>query len=97
MANDILLDENGDIKIENGDFVIGVSENQEIEDLLLLKKGELKQFPLTGADIERLIKARNGKTKMLKEISKELIADGFDESNISIDPQSLEVNAIRTL
>lgn len=95
MAKDILLDENGDLVIVNGDFVIGDSDTQEIEQLLISKKGEFKEFPLVGADIERLIKSRSGQTAAIKEIKKQLIADGFDESNIEIDKIDLTINAKR--
>lgn len=96
MGKDILLNENGDLKIVKGDFVIDDSDNQEIEALLISVKGEFKEFPLVGADIGRLIKSRSGQTKALKEIKTQLINDGFDEDAIDIDKKELSVSAKRT-
>ncbi len=95
MFKDILLDEDGDLKISNGDFVIGDSNTQEIEALLISKKGMFKEFPLTGADLERLVKARAGQTAAIKEIKKQLVGDGFNEDDIQIDNADLTVNANR--
>ena len=39
---DILLNEDNDISIVNGDFQIGKSEQQEIESILIAFKGEFK-------------------------------------------------------
>ncbi|MDN3621352.1 hypothetical protein QWY81_17930 [Polaribacter undariae] len=96
MVQDFLLDENGDLRIANGDFVIGDSENQEIEALLVSMKGEFKEFPSVGADFQKLLKSRSGQTAALKEIKLQLRNDGFDVSNIEIDNESIEVNATRT-
>lgn len=97
MTQDILLDDKGDLKIVNGDFVIGDSENQEIETLLVNAKGEFKEFPTTCADIERLVKSRAGQTAVLKEIKKQLKEDNFDFSTVKIDGFDIETDAKRTI
>lgn len=51
MNQDYLLDDNGDLLIKDGDFVVGPSDNQHIQDILQSFQGEWKQFPLTGAGI----------------------------------------------
>lgn len=52
MANsDYLLDDNGDLLITNGDFTVGLSDNQHIQDIIQCFQGEWKQFPLIGAAI----------------------------------------------
>jgi hypothetical protein len=96
MANDILLDENGDLLIKDGDFVIGDSEKQEIESLLVSVKGEFKEFLLVGADIGKLLKSRSSQTAALKEIKTQLKQDDFDVSKIEIDGDNINVNATRT-
>jgi hypothetical protein len=96
MANDILLDENGDLKIANGDFVIGDSNDQEIENLLVSAKGAFKEFPLVGGDIGKMLKSRSGQTAALKEIKYQLTNDGFDDLKIKIDEQDINVRATRT-
>jgi len=44
---DYLLDD-FDLAIDNGDFVVGESTSQHQQLLLLLNKGELRQYPKTG-------------------------------------------------
>lgn len=48
---DYLQDDNGDILIQNGDFIIGLSDNQHIEDIFQEFQGERKQFPFSGVGI----------------------------------------------
>lgn len=95
MAKDILLDETGDLLIVNGDFVIGDSNNQEIEGLLVDVKGEVKEHPMVGADIKRLLKSREGETAALKEIKIQLQNDGFTSSQVEISQNDINVSAKR--
>ena len=44
ISNDLILDENGDLKIIGGDFVIGDSNMQIFYDLLNYNLGDLKKF-----------------------------------------------------
>ena len=56
MRNDILLqpDENGiwDLDIQNGELVIGPSDQQHIEMILQSAPGHWREHPLLGADLE---------------------------------------------
>lgn len=66
---DFLLDEYGNYKVENGDFVIGDSREQEAMLIISANQGEFKHYPLVGCnpatwnnavvyrqDLERMIK-----------------------------------------
>ena len=76
MANDILLDENGDLRIEAGDFVIGNSVDQEVGLLLEMNKGDLKEDPLMGPDLIRLINANISEIEVKQIIKGQLKRDG---------------------
>ena len=76
MANDILLDENGDLVIANGDFVVGDSIDQEVATLLQLNKGELKEFPILGPDLIKLINSNTSEVELRQIIKTELKRDG---------------------
>lgn len=82
---DILLDENKRLRIENGDFVIGKSEQQEIELLLTSFKGSWKESPEVGIGIKHLLKSRNAPATIKREANLQLAADGFKVKNITID------------
>ena len=47
---DFLLDEYGNYKVENGDFVIGESKEQEAVLIVSANQGEYKHYPLVGCN-----------------------------------------------
>lgn len=75
MANDILLDENGDLAIANGDFVIGESVDQEVATLLQLNKGELKEHAILGPNLIKLINSNTSELELKQIIKIELKRD----------------------
>lgn len=95
MGKDILLDKDGDLLTENGDFVIGYSVQSEIERLLLSHKGEWKEHPLVGGGMIKLLKSREGQTKALQEARKQLQGDGFEIANIEINGHNIDIDADR--
>lgn len=92
---DVLLDDTGDLKIVNGDFVVGESTQQEITHILTSFRGEWKEHPLVGAELPRLLKAREGITKMRSVVREQLEMDGFKKVHFDIKNNEIEVNAER--
>ena len=78
MANDILLDEGGDVRIDNGDFVVGESLDQEVQIILELAQGELKEDPLLGADLFRMINSNATEAELKQRVKVHLARDGKD-------------------
>lgn len=95
MAKDILLDKTGDLRIENGDFVIGESTQQEVELLLTSKKGSWKESPLVGANIQQYLKQREGQTAALKEAKIQMKADGLRVNKLEINNQIINTDVER--
>ncbi len=80
--NDLYIDP------KTGDFVIGPSDNQHIQDILESEPGWWKQFPLVGAGLRRLLKSKFT-VQSTEAISKQqLEGDGYQVARpkISIDP-----------
>lgn len=50
---DILLDQNYDLDISNGDFNVGLSDEQHLVLLVELFEGDLKQYPLQCVGIDQ--------------------------------------------
>ncbi len=73
---DILLDDNNDIRIENGDLVLGDSFQQEIELILGSNQGEWKNEPLIGANLIELINSEVSELELKNKISQALKLDG---------------------
>jgi hypothetical protein len=89
---DFLLDEHGDLLIENGDFVIGESNHQHIELLLTSMPGDWKAHPETGVG---LALAQNGIIDgfLKRTIAVQLEADGFKLENLEITDKGLIIDA----
>lgn len=93
---DILLNDENDISIVNGDFHIGESSQQEIEAVLIAFKGEYKNTPLLGAEIKRMLKARNTRQGITREVNEQLKYDGFQNIDFKIqDAENFTINAQR--
>ena len=82
--NDVLLEDNGDLSIVNGDLAIGFSDNQHQEHILLAHKGEFKEFPEIGVGIHAMLDD-DDYMDMLIEIKKNLEYDGMKVKNVKFD------------
>lgn len=95
---DIALDKDGDLLFSNGDFKIVESDQQHIVDIINENEGAYKQFPLVGVGINKYLNASNANNILLKNIKKQLEADGYHVNNILFnnnDLTDIEVDAIR--
>ncbi|WP_271782228.1 oxidase [Aquimarina algiphila] len=91
---DIARDENNDIKIENGDFVIEASDQQHVQDIFKAHKGEYKQWPLVGFGASRYLKKTTlSKAEFLRDLKVQLKYDGYDNPNINgtIEQLTIEI------
>lgn len=88
---DFLLDQNKDLKIENGDFVLGDSTEQNLELLFISTPGEWKASVEVGIAIER---ALNGNLDRFVErtIRVQMDADGYKISKLQINQMGLKIN-----
>ena len=82
MAKDIQLTADNDLKILNGDFVIGESEMQEVGIILQMNQGELKSDPLIGANLTNYIRGVHNQLKLQRHIETQLEMDGKDYDSI---------------
>lgn len=85
MPKDYLLDSEFDLRIENGDFVVGESTAQHQQILLLENKGENRQFPRTNVGIVNYINDDN-LGDMYQETIKQFKGDGMDVQRLEIYP-----------
>lgn len=92
MPNDILLDENFDLLIENGDFVIDESTDQHQKLLLYSGKGDYKQYPTRCVGAIRFLEESNGE-ELAREIDVDFNKDGMTVNEINLDLPDIEVIA----
>lgn len=83
---DLLLNDAGDLQITGAGLVIGISDQQHQEHLLIGQKGSVKQFPDTCVGIENYINTSDT-TDMLREIRYQYEQDGMVVNTISYDEQ----------
>lgn len=89
---DILLDDGFDLKIENGDLVIGDSTEQHQQLLLLANKGELREFPTRGVGIRGwLLDDQAG--NLNGAIKREFEADGMTVESVNTRNGQINIEA----
>ncbi|MEM8506229.1 MAG: oxidase [Bacteroidota bacterium] len=81
--NDILKDASGDLLVEDGDFVVGESDLQHQQDILLAHKGEFKESPELGVGIAEEQLNENPR-QILNQIRRNFEYDGMVVNNVSI-------------
>lgn len=95
---DLLLDKNGDIQFdENGELVIGDSEQQDVELILATRPGDWKEHPTTGVNIHQYIKSREAQATVAREVILQLKEDGFKVSKVEVEYPNISVDAKRDL
>lgn len=78
---DLIIDPaTGDYLIQNGDFVIGNSDSQNVFDILYSNKGEYKAHPKMGCGIFSQLNGPSDLQTIQSIISTNLALDGFKVS-----------------
>lgn len=78
MSKDILLEDNGSFKVENGDLVVDESTSQEVSLILTSFKGNWKQHPFIGVGIDNYIQSPQTASSLFElehEIKRQLTLD----------------------
>ena len=91
-ANDILLDDENDFKLLNGDFFVGGSDEQHIQHLLQSVKGNFLQFPTVGVQITDFINGNLSKVELEKRVRLELTKDGYFLKTLTIDLETGQIS-----
>lgn len=81
---DILLDNNNDLQFAaNGDFTIGDSTLQEVENIIISYPGWWKQFPLVGCAATNYIGSPGVGQQLSNSINQQLKLDGKTVTSLS--------------
>lgn len=85
MRNDILVDENNEIIIVNGDFALGESDHQHVKHIVEAFKGEYKANPLVGFGVISYLK-RDEKieSEFRRDLKIQLENDGYADAKIDL-------------
>lgn len=85
ISKDFIFDENEDLQIEDGDFAIGQSDDQNIEAIILAEKGQFYESLLLGYGIYTRQYGSFKKNQERKAIRQELKRDNYDVVQLEID------------
>jgi len=80
---DILVDDRNDLRLSEGDFEVGYSDNQQQKAILITEKGEWKEHPEVGIGIAQML-ADDLYTEVLIEIKKQLEYDGMQINDVAL-------------
>lgn len=99
-AIDFQLDNDGDLLIQNGDFVLGSSDEQHIIDIINSMPGDWKEHPLLGVGLITYLNGSGNTQALERNIKTQLQADGYSVNNpdASFDKSGnlvIKPNAIR--
>lgn len=89
---DLILDEDRDLMIDADDLVIGVSDEQHREHLLLLEKGALKENLGVGVGLASFIEAED-EAGLLREVAIQYSADGMKVKTVKLENNILKTEA----
>lgn len=93
-VKDILVDEDFDLIIKDGDFVVGESTQQHQRFLLLLNKGESKQSPTIGVGLRNFILDDGDGDELESIITSEFENDGMKITKLNaVSTEQFEVIA----
>lgn len=87
---DIMLDQNYDLIIKNGDFVTGESSQQEVNLMLQTFVGNWFQYPLAGAGILQYLRGNTQAIQIEQIIKQAMILDGFTVQKISVGGSTMD-------
>lgn len=86
---DIITDETGDLTLQNGDLLLGLSDSQHVEHIVLADKGHYRQNPLIGVGLARYLNGNINPVALEQEIKTNLEADNYTVNRVEIDPNSV--------
>ena len=98
-SSDILLSDNNELIIVDGDFSCGESSQQEVGLIVASNQGDWKQDVMVGVEIYKSINASttaSNKNSLVKRIKSQLEYDGFESINInSTDLKNIQISCER--
>lgn len=91
----------GDLVISNGDFKVGLSDKQHIEDTIIAHAGWWKQYPADGVGLTSYLNGGANLQRLARNIKSQLELDGFivnplptvrfNNGNLEINPNAYKL------
>ena len=89
---DFLINDNGELIIQNGDFATGTSDGQQQKLLLICEKGSIKEYPVTGVGAFRFLEGEDA-AELLRQINIQFTGDGMNVNSLKVENGKINVDA----
>lgn len=97
ISKDLVLDSNNDLTIQNGDWAVLQSDDQNIQAILQASKGQFYQYPLLGYGITTRLNSPVEKPKEKRAIRQEMRRDNYNVITLIIeDDFTITIDADKT-
>lgn len=95
-ANDIILDDDYDVRFANGDFLCGFSDPQHLALITITDLGHWKENPFLGVGIYRKLGGNFTPAELKAACQTQYEADGYKVNRIQVSNDFVEtVDAVR--
>jgi hypothetical protein len=84
-SKDILLNDDWDLDIVNGDFNVGFSDNQHLTLIVEIAEGSIKQYPLQGVGINYYSGSSGQAAALQNRIKTKADADRYQNVQVSLE------------
>lgn len=93
---DIILDSDGELIEENGDFKTGDNANNLIRYIVEANKGEYKEYPELGVGVLTYLNGIKNIQEIERDIINELKSDVFPEPDVDMEdyPSTIKINKV---
>ncbi len=91
---DFLYDSDGDLLVQDGDFVIGLADNQYIEQIIDSNRGEWLFHPLVGVGIKRFQNGDLSYAQLETTIQQQLRLDGYEDIQFNLNQEDLQTQLV---
>lgn len=88
-VKDIILDDDNDLVVKNGDFLVRESDEQHIVLIINTFVGDWKLFPFCGVGIIRYVSSSGQQQTLRRAIEVQLQADGFSKPNVVLKDNAI--------
>lgn len=89
--NGIVMNTEGRLVVKNGTLQIGNTDEQNMEAAIVSHKGEFKDYPLVGADIENYLKTTGRELEMLRQVKIQLGLVGYPNAKVKMENGMLKI------
>jgi len=91
---DILLTDENELQIANGDFAIDDANDQHVALLFDAIKGEIRNDPSLGFGAVRYLKSRVTDVELKRALRVELNKDGYNNAQIELNRESGKIQIV---